>query len=218
VDTPARLTRAVHLVANADAPQSELRIGHVGVPRLHPDYFAIVVMNAILGGLFSSRVNLNLREAHAYTYGAHSAYDWRRAAGPFVVSSAVKSDVTDAAAREVLFEIDRLRAEPVSADELSLATSYLDGVFPIRYETTAAIAVALANLVLYGMPDDYFDRYREHIRALTADDVLRAARDHLHPDRLQVVVVGDPATVRAPLEALGIGPLAAYDADGAPIG
>ncbi|HET7458945.1 MAG TPA: pitrilysin family protein [Gemmatimonadaceae bacterium] len=217
VDAPARLTRAVHVVANADAPQSELRVGHVGVPRRHPDYFAIVVMNALLGGLFSSRINLNLREAHAYTYGAHSSYDWRRASGPFVVSTAVKSDVTDAAAREVLFEIDRLRAEPVSAEELSLATSYLDGVFPIRYETTAAIAVALANLVLYDQPADYFDRYRERIRALTADDVLRAARDHLHPDRLQIVVVGDPAAVRAPLEALAAGPVIAYDAEGKPV-
>ena len=108
--TPARTTRAVHLVAKEDAPQSELRIGHVGLPRQHPDYFPVTVMNAVLGGLFSSRINLNLREEHAYTYGAHSGFEWRRAAGPFVVDAAVKSDVTDAAAREVLKEIDRIRA------------------------------------------------------------------------------------------------------------
>ena len=82
-------------MGKADAPQSELRVGHVGVPRLHPDYFSIVVMNAILGGLFSSRINLNLREAHAYTYGAFSSFDWRKAAGPFTVATAVRSDVTD---------------------------------------------------------------------------------------------------------------------------
>ena len=171
-------------------------------------------MNAVLGGLFSSRINLNLREAHGYTYGASSGYDWRRAAGPFVVSTAVRSDVTDAAAREILHEIDRIRAEPIAAEELSLATSYLDGVFPIRYETTAAIATALANLVLYRLPDDYFDAYRGNIRGVTRDDVLAAARAHLHPDRLQIVAVGDAAAIRAPLAALGVGEVREYDAEG----
>jgi zinc protease len=171
-------------------------------------------MNALLGGLFSSRINLNLREAHAYTYGARSEFDWRRGAGPFVVSTAVKSDVTEAAAREILHEIDRMRAEPVRDDELSLATSYLDGVFPIRYETTAAIASALANLVVYGLPDDYFDRYRAAVRAVTVEAVRDAAVRHLHPDRLQLVVVGDPAVVRAPLDALAFGPVALHDATG----
>ena len=213
-DEPARRARAVHLVAKADAPQSELRIGHVGVPRTHPDYFSIVVMNAVLGGLFSSRINLNLREAHGYTYGAHSEYDWRRAAGPFVVSTAVRSDVTDAAAREVLREIDRIRAADVDASELSLATSYLDGVFPIRYETTAAIAAALTNLVIYGLPEDYFDTYRERVRAVGAGEVRRAAERHLHPEELQLVVVGDAVAARSPLEALGSGPVRLYDAEG----
>jgi predicted Zn-dependent peptidase len=217
-DRPASRERRVHLVAKADAPQSELRVGHVGVSRKAPDYFAIVVMNAILGGLFNSRVNMNLREEHAYTYGAGSSFDWRLGAGPFDVSSAVQSEVTAAALREILKEIDRMRAEPVSDAELSLATSYLDGVFPIRYETTAAIASALANLTIYGLPDDYFDAYRARVRAVAAADVLRAARTHLRPDELQVVVVGDPAAVRADLESLGAGPLAVYDAEGNPAG
>jgi zinc protease len=216
-DRPAPGGRRVHVVAKEDAPQSELRVGHVGLPRTHPDFFAVTVMNALLGGLFSSRINLNLREAHAYTYGAHSGFDWRRGAGPFAVSTAVASDVTAPALRETLLEIDRMRAEPVSEAELSLATSYLDGVFPIRYETTAAIAAALANLHIYGLGADYFDRYRERVRAVTAADVHRAAREHLHPERLQVVVVGDPAAVRAPLEALGVGPVSVYDAEGAPL-
>jgi zinc protease len=213
-DAPATRERRVHVVVKEDAPQSELRLGHVGVSRRHPDYFPVTVMNAILGGLFNSRVNMNLRERHAYTYGAHSGFDWRVAAGPFGVSTAVKSDVTDAATREVLHEIDRMRAEPVAPDELSLATSYLDGVFPIRYETTSALAGALANLVIYGLPEDYFDTYRDRVRAVTAEQVLDAARRHLRPDELQVVVVGDPAAVRAPLEALGAGPVTVYDARG----
>ena len=214
--TPARATRAVHVIAKEDAPQSELRIGHVGLPRQHPDFFPVTVMNAVLGGLFSSRINLNLREEHAYTYGAHSGFSWRRAAGPFVVDAAVQSDVTEAAAREVLKEIDRMRAEEIAEGELSLATSYLDGVFPIRYETTAAIASALAGLVVYELPDDYYDGYRRHVRAVTRDDVLRAAQTHLHPDRLQLLAVGDPAVIAGPLEALGFGPLTVYDAEGRP--
>jgi zinc protease len=193
------------IVAKADAPQSELRVGHVGLPRAHPDFYNVVVMNALLGGLFSSRINLNLREVHAYTYGAHSEFDWRRGSGPFVVSTAVKSDVTGAAAREILHEIERMRAEPPSADELSLATSYLDGVFPIRYETTAAIAAALASLVLYGLPADYYDTYRDRIRGVTREDVHEAARAHLQPGALQLVVVGDPGVVREPLRALALG-------------
>ena len=108
VDRPAATTRIVHVVGKSDAPQSELRVGHVGVPRLHPEYFSIVVMNAILGGLFR-RGSISICARHAYTYGAFSSFDWRRAAGPFMVSTAVRSDVTDAAVREILLEIDKLR-------------------------------------------------------------------------------------------------------------
>jgi zinc protease len=213
-DTPARLDRAVHLVAKSDAPQSELRIGHVGIPRNHPDFFPVNVMNAVLGGLFNSRINLNLREVHGYTYGAFSGFDWRRQAGPFVVHTAVKSDVTEAAAREILLEIDRIQADAISAEELSLATSYLDGVFPIRFESTASIAAALATLVIHGLPEDYYDRYRDRVRAMTAEQILDAARHYLKPDALQMVVVGDPSAVRASLEALQFGPLNVYDTQG----
>lgn len=213
-DGPARRTRALHIVAKPDAKQSELRLGNVGIPRNHPDYYAAVVMNAVLGGLFSSRINLNLRERHGYTYGAFSHLDWRRQAGPFVVSTAVQSESTTAAVKEALTEIDRMRAETVSADELSLATSYLDGVFPIRYETTEAIAGALATLVQYGLSDDFYDTYREHIRGVTTDDVLRVAQTHLHPEAFQLLVVGDPESVQRPLEGMGFGPATVYDTEG----
>ncbi|MHB1069366.1 MAG: M16 family metallopeptidase [Gemmatimonadaceae bacterium] len=206
VHTEARTTeRAVHVVAKADAPQSELRIGHVGLPRAHRDYFSVVVMNAVMGGLFSSRINLNLREKHAYTYGAHSGFDWRRAAGPFVVATAVKTEVTDAAVREILLEIDQIRDAEVTADELDLATKYLSGVFPIRYETTGAVASALALATVYGLPDDYFSTYRDRIRAVTRGDVLTAARTHLHPESLQILAVGDASTITEPLAALQLG-------------
>lgn len=206
-DRQAALERRAYLVAKPDAAQCELRVGHVGAPRATPDYFPLLVMNSILGGLFNSRVNLNLRERHGYTYGARSGFDWRRAAGPFAVESAVASDVAAAAAREVLVEIERMRDELVAPEELSLATSYLDGVFPIRYETTSAIASALTGLVIYGLPNDYFDAYRGRVRAVTAEDVRRVAREYLRPDRLQLLVVGPPA-VREAIAGLGFGPLA----------
>jgi zinc protease len=213
-DRPAQQRRALHVVAKPDAQQSEIRLGCVFLPRSHPDYHAAVVMNAVLGGLFSSRINLNLREKHGYTYGAFSHLDWRRQSGPFVVSTAVQSEVTAPAAREAIAEIETFLEAPITQDELSLATSYLGGVFPIRYETTDAIAGALAALVRYELPDDFYDTYRDHVRAVSAEDVLRVARAHLDPAALQMVVVGDLARVKDPLSALGFGELTVYDTEG----
>jgi zinc protease len=211
-DRIARTTRAVEIVAKPDAAQSELRIGHLGTPRTHPDYFSIVVMNAVLGGLFSSPINLNLREAHGYTYGASSYFDWRRQSGPFVISTAVQSEVTAAAISETLKEIDSMREKKIGHDELTLATSYLEGVFPIRYETTSAIASALANMVTFGLPENYFDTYRSNIAAVTTSDVLEVARRHVRPDELQIVVVGNPELIRDSIESLNFGPVSVREA------
>lgn len=210
----ARQTRALHIVAKPDAKQTELRLGCVYLPRNHPEYHASVVMNAVLGGLFSSRINLNLREKHGYTYGAFSTIDWRRQPGPFVVSSAVQSESTAPAAREALGEIERFREALIDDDELTLATNYLVGVFPIRFETTAAIAGALAALVRYGLPDDFYDTYRDHMRAVTPRDVQRVAREHLDPRALQLLAVGDPDSIRQPLEELRFGPITVHDVTG----
>ena len=210
--TASRSSRkTVHIVHKQDAPQSELRVGHVGVPRKHPKFFSTLVMNAVLGGLFGSRINLNLREVHGYTYGASSYYDWRRGAGPFVVSTAVQSEVTAPALREIFFEIERIRSESISGEELSLAKDYLDGVFPIRYETTAAIASALASLVIYELPADYYDTYRRNIRDVSSDGVLDAAKAHLHPNELQTIVVGDARVIRDSLAQLDIGDLQIHE-------
>jgi zinc protease len=203
----SRSERALEIVDKSDAAQAELRLGHVGIPRSHPDYFKVVIMNALLGGLFSSRINLNLRERHGYTYSASSYFDWRRAPGPFIISTAVQSEVSAEAIRETLIEIDGMRKKEVPADELSLATNYLEGVFPIRYETTSAIASALANLVIFNLREDFYDTYRDNIRAVTPNDVLIAAQTHVHPEKLLGVVVGDPAVISKPLELLGLGPV-----------
>ena len=213
----AASSRLVRIVAKSDASQSEVRVGHTGLPRRHPDYFEATVMNAVLGGLFSSRINLNLREAHGYTYGAFSAFEWRRAAGPFVIHTAVKTDVTGAAVREILYEIERMRSEEISTDELTLATSYLDGVFPIRYETTSAIATALSNLVIHDLPERFYDDYRLRVRGVTTAGVLDAAQRHLHPDQLRIVVVGDPTLISAPLAEIHGAPVEIVTPDGAEV-
>jgi len=211
-----RAGRRLVIVEKAEAPQSELRVGHVGVSRGHPDYLSIVVMNGILGGLFSSRINLNLREKHAFTYGASSGFDWRRGPGPFLVSTAVKSEVTDRAVTEILREIDGLRAAAPTPSEVELATEYLAGVFPIRYETTAAVAGALAGATMFGLPDDWFTTYRARIRAVTPADVHAAARAHLDPARLLVLAVGDAPVIEGPLAALGFAPVERHASDDDP--
>lgn len=204
--------RRVVIVAKPDAPQSELRVGHIGVPRTHPDHLAIVVMNAILGGLFSSRINLNLRERNAFTYGASSGFDWRRGRGPFVVNTAVRSDVTARAVTEILAEIDAMRTALPTAAEVSLATDYLAGVFPIRYETTAAVAGALAGAEVYGLGEDWFRTYRDRVRAIGAADVLAAAQAHLDPSRLLVLAVGDAGVIQGPLAELASAPVTVHTA------
>ncbi len=214
VESSAPEGRAIHLIEKSGAPQSELRIGHCSLPRRHPDFYAVTVMNAILGGLFNSRINLNLREAHAYTYGAFSRFDWRRYGSAFEVSTAVQSEVTAAAVCEVMGEIDRIRESRVDTAELTLAVDYLTGVFPIRFETTAAIADALAARESYGLDTDYYDTYRERMSAVTAEDVLTVAQRHLNPSQLQIVAVTDSRAVRGALESVDLGPIYVYDADG----
>jgi zinc protease len=202
VDQPAP-REAILVVDRPGAPQSELRLGHVGLPRLHPDYFATVVMNSILGGLFNSRINMNLRERHGYTYGAFSAFHWRVQAGPFMISTAVQSDATGASVGEILGEIDRIRGAPISEEELRLAVNFLAGVFPIRYETSAAISGALAAMRVFGLPADYFNTYRDRIRSVSREDVLAAAQRHVRPEDLHIVALGDALTIEPQLASLG---------------
>lgn len=207
---------AVRLVV-VDRPgsvQSEIRIGHVGVSRDTDDYFPLVVMNTILGGAFSSRLNLNLRERHGYTYGVSSAFVMRRLAGPFVVSTAVQTEVTEPAVAEILREVEGIRAEPVTEGELSDARSLVAGIFPLRLQTTDGVAARLAELAMYALPLDYFESYRERILDVSREEVARVARTHLRPSELAIVVVGDAGTIRGPLEALGLGEASVVPAPG----
>ncbi|MGI9182386.1 MAG: M16 family metallopeptidase [Longimicrobiaceae bacterium] len=201
----------VVIVHRPGSVQSEIRVGHLGVERRTPDYFPLLVMNAILGGAFTSRLNLNLRERHGYTYGASSGFAMRRQPGPFLASAAVQTEVTHAAVTEILREVEGMRAEPVSTEELQDARNYLAGIFPLRMQTTDGVAGRLAESVIYDLPPDHIARYRERVLVVEAEEVLRVAREHLHPERVAVVVVGDAAQIREPLEQLGIGEVQVVD-------
>jgi zinc protease len=197
--------RIVRLLDRPGSVQSEIRIGHVGLPRLIPDFHALQVMGAILGGLFNSRLQLNLRESKGYTYGVGAGFDLRRGAGPFSVRTGVQTSVTVPAIAEALKELDRMRGEPVTQAELVAARDYLVGVFPLRFEVPSAVVGALGGLFSYGLPDDELARYRGRVEVVDAAAVRKAAQDHLHTDRLAIVVVGDAAQVAAGLEAAGFG-------------
>ena len=185
--------------------QTELRIGHVGLSRLTPDFHAVQVMAAILGGLFNSRLQMNLREEKGYTYGIGAGFDMRRGAGPFSVRTAVQTAATVPSISESLLELRRIRETPVTAAELAAARDYLVGVFPLRFETPGAVVGALGGIFLLGLPDDELARYRDEVEAVTIEAIQRAAQDHIHLDRLAIVAVGDADAVGAELAAAGFG-------------
>ena len=206
VPAPRQLDRTrIYLVDKAGAPQSQIYIGHSGAARDTPDYYALEVLNTVLGGSFTSRLSQNLREAHGYTYGASSGFGMRRGAGPFTAGAAVVTAKTDSAVIEFFREIEKIRAEAVPADELELTKRYLTLGLPQQLETTGQIASSIAELVIYGLPLDYYDDYVSRIMAVTSEDVQRVARQYLHPDRAAVVVVGDRAAIESGLRALPMG-------------
>ncbi|HUF07579.1 MAG TPA: pitrilysin family protein [Candidatus Binatia bacterium] len=199
--------RRVVLVNRPGSVQSELRVGHVGIDRHHPAYVPALVMAALLGGVFGSRLNRRLREELGYTYGARCTFDPRRAAGPFTASAAVQTEVTVDAIRELLGQLERIRSEPPDEAELAAVRDFLVGVFPLRFETTPGIAAAIEPLAVYGLPDDYWQTYRSRLEAVTVDDVLAAARDLVRPDDALILVTGDASRVRDELAAADLGPL-----------
>jgi predicted Zn-dependent peptidase len=207
-----RLDRTtVVLVDRPGSVQSEIRIGHVGIERTAPDYAAVSVMNAILGGTFTSRLNLNLRERLGYTYGISSSFASRRQPGTFGMSTAVQTEVTAHAVSEMLRDMREIRDQPVTDQELDDARNFLAGVFPLGLQTTDGVAGKLTNIATYGLPDDYYDHYRDGLLAVTAAEVQQAAQRRLWPDRAAVVIAGDAEKIRGELEALDIGPVVIAD-------
>jgi zinc protease len=193
----------LYVVDRPGAAQTELRLGHASVPRAHPDFTTLFFLNTLLGGKFTSRINLNLRERHGYTYGASTRFAGRLGPGPFVVSAAVATEVTGAATAEVLSELRRIRDEPVTREEMEETRSYMLGVFPYTVQSIGDVSRRLADLAVHGLPDDYYDRYLRAIASLSRADVQEAAQRHLNPDGLAVVAVGPADPLRGQLAALG---------------
>jgi predicted Zn-dependent peptidase len=183
-----------------------VRIGWVGVARSTPDYFPVTVMNTVLGGAFSSRLNLNLREKHGYTYGAQSQFDMRLGAGPFVAAAGIQTDKTADALKEFFVELNGIR-QPVPADELARAKHYVSLRYPLGFETTGDIASRLEQAIIYHLPADYFSTYVQKIEGVTAADVQRVAQKYIQPERFAVVIAGDRATIEPGIRALNLGPI-----------
>jgi predicted Zn-dependent peptidase len=215
-EPPKASTTTIYLIDKPGAAQSSFRIGAVGVPRSTSDYFALTVMNTILGGSFTSRLNQNLREARGFTYGAGSRFDMRRAAGPFLASAEIVTAKSDSALLEFMKELNGIR-QAVPAAELSRAKRYLQLQLPGNFETTQEIAAALVPVALYGLPLDYYNNYVQSIEGVTQADVARVAQQYINPGSLAIVIVGDRKTIEAGLKAVNLGPIVIRDIAGQPI-
>ena len=206
-DFPRFGERKLFVVDRPGSVQSEIRIGQVGTARSTPDFFPLKVFNTVLGGAFTSRLMLNLREEQGFTYGVRSRFSFRRKRGPFGISMAVATDVTAPAIREAFSELEGLLHAGATEQEVERARDYIAGVFPLQLETTGQVAARMTELQVYDLPDDYFQSYRDRIRDVTPEAALIAGRQVINPQELVIVVAGDAESVRGPLEELELGPV-----------
>jgi zinc protease len=196
----------ITIVDMPGAEQSQIRLGWVGVARSTPDYFTLEVLNTILGGSFTSRLNQNLREEHQYSYGAASRFDMRLSNGPFFASAGVQTDKTAEALREFFNELNGI-SKPVGADELAKAKNYVALSFPSEFETMGDLSSHVEELLVYNLPDNFFTDYVRKIQAVTSDAVQKAAATYIQPKRFAVVVVGDRKVIEPGIKALNLGPV-----------
>lgn len=195
----------VLLVARPGASQSELRVGQISAARNTPDYHALLLWNAVLGGQFVSRLNLNLRQAKGYTYGVRSGFDFRRDRGPFSIHTSVQTSATADAAGEILREVSELHSlKPVTAEELARAKAAVGLGYPRGFETAQQVARAVAQMSLHDIGPDHFEQFVPRLNAVTLADVAAAAERHVRPHQLTAVVVGDPAIVAPQLAERGL--------------
>jgi zinc protease len=205
----------IRVVEKPGAVQSAIRVGHVGIARKSDDFIPVVVLNTLLGGYFNSRININLREGKGYTYGAQTTFDVRKLRGPFIASADVRNEVTDSAISEILHELQRIREDPVTSEELSMVKEFIIGSFPLQIETPNQIASKAIDLELYDLPRDFYDSFNNRVETVTAQDLLLVAQKHLHPDRVAIVVSGDSKEIAPKLQKFGS--VKAVDADGNPL-
>jgi zinc protease len=200
---PMRDKATLYIVDKPGAAQSVLMIGQVGQSRSTPDYFPLIVMNTMLGGQFTSRVNMNLREEKGYTYGARTSFDYRRSAGPFAATAGVQTAVTKESVFEFLKELRGIRGErPVTPAELEFSKQAIIRGFPRTFETPEQMANRLTDVVLYNLPDDYFNNYIARVRAVSVEDINRVANRYLDPSKMAILVVGDRKVIEPGLRSL----------------
>jgi hypothetical protein len=215
-DTGSTVGRVVRVIHRPGSVQTEIRIGHRGLPRRIEDFHAVSVMGAILGGLFNSRLNMKLREEKGYTYGAGAGFDMRRGAGPFSARAPVNTEVTVPAILDMLTELTTMRDQRVAESELVAARDFLIGVFPLRFETAGAVVGALGSLAVHGLGVEELVGYRGRIEAIGIDEIAAAARAHLHVDDAAIVLVGDVDAFGDALEAADLGRIV-IERDEAPV-
>lgn len=205
----------MHLVHMPGTDQAHIVMGNHAITRTHPDWMRLTLANAIFGGAFHSRLVANIREQKGYTYSPRSSANALRHRGTFTLGAAVRNTVVAATLAEMFYELDRMRALPVSEEELTDARSYLSGTFSLGLATQDGLAGQLATVLLHGLPEDYLETYRERMRALSADDVLAAARRYFDAPNMQIVVVGERAAVEE--QAALFGEVEVVDAHGQPV-
>ena len=215
--SPPLGARRVFLINMPHAPQSEIRIGRPAISRASPDVYAVSLMNRILGGQFSSRLNANLREKRGLTYGVHTAFFLNKGNGPFVASTGVVQARTDEAVREMVFEIERMHTEGLSEEELRFSQTGQIGSFALSLETPAQIAGAMHLIALYGLPDDYLEHYTRRLEEITPDDIRRVSLRYLNTGEMAVLVVGDLTEIRKGVEELRLGEIVVCDPQGNPL-
>jgi zinc protease len=223
VEIPSAQNReqaGIYIVDRPGSAQSVISIGQIGVARSTPDYFPLLVLNTMLGGQFVSRVNLNLREDKGYTYGARTSFDYRRGAGPFAASAGVFTNVTKESVAEFMKELRGVRGEiPITEKELEFSKQAIIRGFPRGFETPGQMANRLGDVVLYDLPDDYFNSYIQNVRAVTLADVQRVANQHLDPAKMAILIVGDRKVIEPGLRSLeAVGTTVTFvDMEGKPV-
>ncbi len=210
---PKRTERIIYLVDRPGSAQSNIVIVNEAITRTSGDYFPLLLMHTILGANASSRLFMNLREHKGYTYGAYSNLDARKLAGTFRATAEVRTAVTGASLHEFFYELNRIRDEAVTAEEITNAKSYLSGVFPIRIETQDGLIDQLVNIKMFDLPDDYLRTYRDRVNAVTTEEIQVVAEKYVTPDKAAIVIVGDAAEISDQIKPYSE-KIEIYDTDG----
>ena len=215
-DVTANPSRSIYLVDKPGSAQTMLTVVTLGAKRSAPDYADLEVANRAFGGLFSSRVNMNLREKHGYTYGAFSYFNYHRGNGPFIIESSVRTDTTSNALQEMFKEVDGMQTSPLTPAELSLSKEAASRRLVARFETMARTVDITSDLFTYELPLDFFNKLPAKVQAVTSEDVERIAKQYFVPGKMFVVVVGDKQKVESGLQGLNLGKVQMTSFDGTP--